>query len=435
MQAARRIGSVIIVIVIIIVFYAGCRDKTENDVQKNTQSAPQQITLKMVHWIGTEAGPVVSEINERFHQEYPNITVQVEYAPVDQYQSIIRSRFVAGGAPDLLGVFPGKWQEPFAEAGFLMDLSGSDWADRLQQGARKTMTSNGKLYAMPVNRNAIGVMYDKKLFHEWGLKVPQTWDEFLSLCETIKHKGLVPIALGLKDQWVTQIIPYAMAPSAIYRDHPGFDAEMYAGKASFSNSPWQNMLEDYAGLEKRGYFNEGFLGTTYDQMVQMLATGKAAMMVMGNWSLSPIQLTNPSADIGMFPLPYGDTGKPVWVSSGVSIGIGASSSTPYPEEVRKYLAFWGRPDINTMFLENTKSFSVYKDVKPVLDPALAEIEPAFQAGTYPFLDQNWPSGVQDTLFQVLQNWMAAGGSYSVNKALSELDKAFEETKSSHEWVP
>ncbi|WP_373232359.1 ABC transporter substrate-binding protein [Cohnella sp.] len=432
MKATRRTGSILLIIAIAVVFCSGCIRETENDAQNKEQTGPDQIMLKMVHWIGTEAGPVVSEINERFHQEYPNIMVQVEYAPVDQYQNIIRSRFVAGGAPDLLGVFPGKWQEPFAQAGFLMDLSGSDWADSLLPDARKTMTTNGKIYAMPVNRNAIGVLYDKKLFNELGLKAPHTWDEFLSLCETIKQKGVVPIALGLKDQWVTQIIPYAMAPSAIYRDRPGFDAEMYAGKASFSNSPWTEMLEDYAGLEKKGYFNEGFLGTTYDQMVQMLATGKAAMMVMGNWSLGPIQLTNPNANIGMFPLPYGDPDKPNWVSSGVSIGIGASSATPYPEDVKKYLAYWSRPDIYTLFLEKTKSFSVYKDVTPELDPAQAEIELAFQAGTYPFLDQNWPSGVQDTLFQVLQNLMAGGGTYPVGKALSELDKVFEEAKSSYE---
>ncbi|MFC5468504.1 ABC transporter substrate-binding protein [Cohnella suwonensis] len=435
MKATRGIGSVFMSIAIAALLSAGCADETDRGANNAERTSPDAVTLRMVHWFGTEAGPVVSEINERFHREYPNISVEVEYAPVDQYQSIIRSRFVAGGAPDLLGVFPGKWQEPFAEAGFLMDLSGSDWADRLKPDARNTMTTGGKLYAMPVNRNAIGVLYDKGFFERTGLDIPRTWNEFLSLCETIKRKGRVPIALGLKDQWVTQIIPYAMAPSAIYRDHPDFDARMYAGKASFSDSPWRAMLEDYARLEKNGYFNEGFLGTTYDQMVQMLATGKAAMMVMGNWSLGPILLTNPNAEIGMFPLPYGDADKPYWVSSGVSIGIGVSRTTPYPEEAKKYLAFWSRPEVNTLFLEGTKSFSVYRDVNPALDPALAEIEPAIRAGTYPFLDQNWPPGMQDKLFQVLQNWMAGGGKYSVGKALSELDKTFEETKTNHDWVP
>jgi len=379
----------------------------------------------MVHWIGTEAGPVLSEINDRFHKEYPNIDVQVEYAPVDQYQSIIRSRFVSGSAPDLLGVFPGKWQEPFVQAGYLMDLSGSSWASRLDEDAKTMMATQGKLYGMPMNRNAIGVLYDKKAFRRMGLAIPHNWTQFLALCDSIKRQGRVPIALGLKDQWVTQIIPFAMAPSAIYRDRPRFDREMYVGAASFSDSPWRKMLLDYMDLADRGYFNRDYMGTTYEQMVQMLATGSAAMMIMGNWSLVPIKLMNPDMEIGMFPLPYTDGSRPTWLSSSVSIGIGASSSTPYPAEVRKYLDFLSRPEINRLFVEKTNSFSVFKDVMPALSDTLQEIEPALKKGTYPFLDQNWPPGVQDQLFQAVQRLMAEDKNESVDDALAGLDRVFQ----------
>ncbi|MBY9080726.1 extracellular solute-binding protein [Paenibacillus sp. HN-1] len=387
------------------------------------------VTLKMVHWIGTEAGPVVSEINERFHQKYPNITIQVEYAPVDQYQSLIRSRFVAGGAPDLVGIFPGTWKDPFVQAGYLMDLSGSPWESRLQDDALKIMETGGKLYAMPINRNVIGVLYDKQLFRSEGYTIPKSWDEFLALCEKIKHSGVTPLALGIKDQWVTQIIPFAMAASSIYLEDPGFDKELYEGQASFSSSAWKQIFKDYMSLKQKGYFNEGYIGTTYDQMVQMLAKGQAAMMIMGNWSLGPIELTNPKAEIGMFPLPYVQKDEPIGTSSGVSIGIGISSSTSYPEEAQKYLDFWSEPEINALFLERTHSFSVYKDIHPELVPAQREIEPAFQGSTYSFPDQNWPPGVQNTLFQSVQNILTREGEHTIDQALGELDRAYAQNKS------
>ncbi len=434
MRTSIRVSLTIIIMVSVAVFGIGCQTKGD-EIAANTLVSDHQITLHMLHWIGTEAGPVVSEINERFHKEYPNITIQVEYAPVDQYQSIIRSRFVAGGAPDILGVFPGTWQEPFAEAGYLMDLSGGSWASRLQDHAKAMMSTGGKLYAMPVNRNAIGVLYDKKYFKEKGLTPPSHWDAFLSLCEQIKQDGRIPMSLGMKDQWVTQVIPYAMAPSAIYRNNPDFDRNMYEGKATFSNSSWREMLEDYIDLRVKGYFNEDILGVTYDQMVQMLATGQTAMMIMGNWSLGPITLTNPDAEIGMFPLPYVKGDNVVWLSSGVSIGLGASSSTVYPDEVRKYIDFWSRPDINALFLERTKSYPVFKDVWPSIDPAQQELEPAFQVGTYPFLDQNWPPAVQDTLFHVIQKLMVDGEGYTIDKALSELDLAYKQNIASMKDVP
>ncbi|HZG85526.1 hypothetical protein [Paenibacillus sp.] len=65
--------------------------KSEHDNPATSGNEP--VKLKMVHWIETKSGTVVSEINERFQKEYPNIEVLVEYAPVDHYQSIIRSRF------------------------------------------------------------------------------------------------------------------------------------------------------------------------------------------------------------------------------------------------------------------------------------------------------------------------------------------------------
>ena len=45
-----------------------------------------------------------------------------------------------------------------------MDLSNSSWSAQLDDKARLTMMTDGKLYAMPVDQNAIGVIYNKKIF-------------------------------------------------------------------------------------------------------------------------------------------------------------------------------------------------------------------------------------------------------------------------------
>ena len=59
------------------------------------------------------------------------------------------------------------------------------------------------------------------------------------------------MALGIKDQWVDQLIPYAMAPTAIYSSNPTFDADMFAGKSTFANSPWTQMMQDYLSLNQK----------------------------------------------------------------------------------------------------------------------------------------------------------------------------------------
>lgn len=401
----------------------------ESASNKTTADNNKPVTLKMLHFMEAEAGPTLKDINKRFHEKYPNITIEYENAPVDQYQTLIRTRFASGDAPDIVGVFPGTWKDSFVKAGYLMDLSDRPWVSRLQQGAKDMESNDGKVYGLPLDQNAIGVIYNKKIFKDLGLSVPKSWDEFLALCEKIKAANMTPLALGNKDLWVTQLIPYAMAPSAIYRDNPNFDKDMYAGKAAFVNSPWTKMMQDYVMMDQKGYFNKGNLGTSYDQMVQLMATGKAAMEVMGNWGLPPIMEANSQADMGMFPLPYAEAGKPVYVSSAIALGLGASASTKHPEEVKKYLDFWAEAENNAQLLKQAKSFPVFKDVKPELDATLKELVPYLNVGTYNFLDQNWPQGVQDTMFKGIQSVLVDGGkSVSIETMLKDMDKVFVDKK-------
>ncbi|OCT15084.1 hypothetical protein A8709_13305 [Paenibacillus pectinilyticus] len=431
MNIKRKIINCCLLIVLLL---SGCEQRPSvSETQLNPDEKP--IVLTMYHWMGTEAGTAVTRINELFHKEYPNISIQYENAPVDQYQGVIKTRFVSGDAPDLIGVFPGTWKDPFVKSGYLMDLTDSTWSAKLEDKARSTMMTGGKLYAMPVDQNAIGVIYNKKVFKDLKLTIPKSWDEFLEMCEAIKVSGLTPLALGTKDMWVTQIIPLAMAPSAIYHDQPDFDRSMYQGKSSFSRSAWSKMLKDYGELNKRGFFNKGTLGVTYDQMIHLFATEKTAMMIMGTWALKPIQLENPDLEVGMFPLPYTDKGKDAWVSSGVSIGIGASSTTKYPDAVKKYLEFWAKPEINAMFLKEANAFTTFKDVDVELNPAQKEIASYLSNGTYSFLDQKWPPGVQDTLFQGIQNLLINSENSPIQEILKNLDEVFNKNKSSIEVIP
>ncbi|SEL81671.1 raffinose/stachyose/melibiose transport system substrate-binding protein [Paenibacillus sp. OK003] len=402
------------------------------NVNKGTSEAiinEKPVTLKMLAYWEAEVGPVLDEMNQRFQKKYPNIKIDYEYAPVDQYQSLIKTRIASGDAPDLFHVFPGTWKDPFVKAGYLMDLSDRPWVSRLQAGAKDMESINGKVYGLPINQNAIGVIYNRKIFSDLGLTIPKDWNEFLAVCETMKAAHITPLAIGNRDLWVTQIIPFAMAPSAIYRDYPSFDQDMYDGKVTFAKSPWNQMMTDYVDLVERGYFNDGVLSTSFDQMVQLLATGKAGMMVMGNWALPTISAFNPEADMGMFPLPYVKPGEKTYVAVGLSLGLGASATTEHPEEVKKYIDFWAEPENNEMLLKQAQAFPVFTDVHPELNSTLKELTPYMNIGTYHFLDQRWPQGVQDTMFAGIRSVLVDGGqTYPIEKMLKEMDQVFKEKK-------
>lgn len=391
-------------------------------------SGQQPVTLKFYHWIGTDAGPVVAEINKRFHAENPNITVQFSSNSSDQYETVLKARLAGGDAPDLFGVYPGVKFYPYAKASYLADLSNEPWAARLTAGAKRVVSyTDGKVYTLPMDENVIGVTYNKQIFSQHGLSVPTTWADFLAVCEKLKSAGVTPLALGIKDQWVDQLIPYAMAPSAIYRDNLNFDKQVLSSTSNFSHSAWTQMMKDYLDLNARGYFSQGPLGTTYVQTTQLIAAGKAAMVVNGNWILAPIKQLNPNLQLGMFPLPYVQAGQPIWISSAVGTTTAISATTKHPAEARKYLQFWARPDIMALYLKEKVAYSSFTDItNPALDPAAQDMIAPLKVGAYNFLDQNWPIGVQDAMLKDIQGVFA--GSTSIPQMLQDMDTTFQKNK-------
>jgi raffinose/stachyose/melibiose transport system substrate-binding protein len=395
-----------------------------------TAGGQHSVTLKFYHWIGTDAGPVIAEINKRFHAENPNITVQFSSNASDQYETVLKARLAGGDAPDIFGVYPGAKFYPYAKAKYLADLSNEPWVAHLEPGARRLISyTDGKIYTLPLDTNAIGVIYNMQIFSQHSLSVPTNWADFLTVCEKLKGAGITPLALGIKDQWVDQLIPYTMAPSAIYRDDINFDKQLLARTSSFSHSAWTQMMKDYLDLNARGYFNKGALGTTYDQTTQMIAAGKAAMVVNGNWILAPIRRLNPGLQLGMFPLPYVQAGQPIWISSGVGTTTAISATTKYPAEARKYLQFWARADIMELYLKEKIAYSSFTGISnPALDPAAQEMLPALKVGTYGSLDQNWPVGVQDVMLKDIQSVFV--GSMNTAQMLQDMDTAFQKNKAS-----
>ncbi|NLM27820.1 MAG: extracellular solute-binding protein [Clostridiaceae bacterium] len=49
------------------------------------------------------------------------------------------------------------------------------------------------------------------MFNKYNLKHPETWEEFVDICETLKKNGIQPMACGGAAQWpVTRWIVLAM---------------------------------------------------------------------------------------------------------------------------------------------------------------------------------------------------------------------------------
>ena len=52
-------------------------------------------------------------------------------------------------------------------------------------------------YAVPTSGMGIGIYYNKDIYKELGLEIPETWDKFIENCKKINDSGKNPVAMML----------------------------------------------------------------------------------------------------------------------------------------------------------------------------------------------------------------------------------------------
>lgn len=384
-----------------------------------------KVTLNFFHF-QSEGQETFTQIVKKFEAANPNIKVEMDLSGGDQYKTILRTKFASNEAADIVGVHPGISDAiTYAKAGYLLDLSKEAFIKNIQDGALRMGSYNGKVYALPIDTSYIAVFYNKDIFRKLNLSVPKTWKQFLEVGEKLKQNGITPIAIGNKDLWVTQLIPYAIAPTVIYSKNPNFDKLMYDGKAKFNGLEWKKVMAMYLELDKKGYFNEGQLSTTYDQSLALFAQGKTAMTIMGTWALNPVKELNKDIQIGLFVLPASDDGNN-WASAAVGGMLGISANSKHKAEARKFLRFFIQQANYEFYLTNTKNFPTVKGMKVNFDAAANELASQVKQ-SYNFLDQNWPAGVQDVFLRGYQEFFSGK---SADDVLTDVDKEWAKRVSS-----
>ncbi len=257
-----------------------CSTRPDTAATTGGQSATTE--LKFVG-VADQKAPMDSLL-AAYQQAKPSVRINASFAPTDQVQTSVRTQLGAGNSPDLHVVYPGSGSAmsmtQIGQAGLLADLSAQPWTQTIPAGFKPAFQLDGKTYIYSAGSSVIGAIYNKKAFEKAKVAAPPTtWTEFLAVCDKLKKAGITPIALGAQTPWVTQLITYALVPSTVYAKDPTFDDKQLAGQATFADSGWRQAMEMYLELQKRGFFNDKPNGTTFEQQISMVATGKAAMAI------------------------------------------------------------------------------------------------------------------------------------------------------------
>lgn len=174
---------------------AGC---AEGDSSGSGGSGSGETTVRIAGGItGTEA----DALNQSFEQFTQDTGIKVVYTGDKSFEGNIVTKVSGGDAPDIAIVPQPGLLKTLIGTGEVQEASdavssnvdeywGEDW--------KSYGTEDGTFYAAPMLANLKGyVWYSPAKFKEWGVEVPKTLDEMMTLTATIQQKtGAAPWCAG-----------------------------------------------------------------------------------------------------------------------------------------------------------------------------------------------------------------------------------------------
>lgn len=236
--------------------------------------------------------------------------VNVKDSPIghEDFKTGILVRAAGNSLPDVFSYWAGARTQFVVDAGNLNPIDGMWSKAGLDKIVAKSVADgatlyDGKRYLVPFGYHYAGLFFNKKVMADAGVtEAPKTWDDFLALCETLKKKGVTPIALGSKNRWPAQFwFDYLVLRTA----GPDYRAKLMNGTASYADPEVKKAMDLWKSLVDKGYFVENANADSWTDASDKVARGDAAMTLMGTWITgywNGIGL-KPGEDYDFYPFP------------------------------------------------------------------------------------------------------------------------------------
>ncbi|MCU1422013.1 MAG: transporter substrate-binding protein [Microbacteriaceae bacterium] len=282
-----------------------------------------------------------------FEKANPNITVKVDTRPQGaDGDNIIKTRLATGDMDDVFQYNSGSQIQGDHPDQNLVNLAGESWAKDVTQDFKDSVagTTKGAVYGAPFGTSfAGGVMYNTKVYDKLGLKVPTTWDDFISNSEKIKAAGIVPILQTFGDTWTSQLFVLADFANISAKDSSwAKDYTANKADAKYAKQPALLGFQYTAEVFQKNLVNPDYASLTNANGLKELAEGTAAQYPMITSVLGNVQQSNPDQvnDIGYFALPTSNGEAPhmtVWEPNGLYIPKSATGDKL--AAAKKFVAF------------------------------------------------------------------------------------------------
>ncbi|MBV7339099.1 extracellular solute-binding protein [Chloroflexi bacterium TSY] len=229
----------------------------------------------------------------------------------------------------------------------------ANWDETFPTSLKQLSAVDGKQFFLPMVINWVAIYYNIEVFQKYNITPPQTWDEFLLVCDTLQLEGVTPLAFGPVGWTGTYWFDYLN----LRLNGADFHRGLLMGQERFDDDRVRNVFEAWRTLFERGCFGENMLSmSSTDSRLsiihdddEQLSKQKTAMTLVSSWEKGtlPEKWQN---EIDFFRFPFIDPSVPlaelVW-SYGYAMPIGVDDV----DEAVEFLTYMSSVDTQTILAQ------------------------------------------------------------------------------------
>ncbi|MBO5060530.1 MAG: carbohydrate ABC transporter substrate-binding protein [Clostridia bacterium] len=388
-------ASAMFLSIVILLGVCGCR------ASKPADKETEVMELTFSFWepgMAHELEDALQKVADGYEELHPDIHIELLPQAVETYQDWIKSRLVSDDLPDIQSNHGTNLTTQY-NAGMILNITdmlnsespyekGRLWKECFDKRHLNNNTAKEYKY-IPFFGTSLGVYYNKTIYDELNLQVPDTWDEFMANCEAIENAGKLPIAFMAQKFDACSWIKWEIAGGLFARKHlsdPDINIngdlsvssyEAYratlTGELDFTKDvEYQEEYREYVKyLREFLQYCGGFPGFEESVAKAMFLSGEAAHIHTGSWDVQGI-MKNEGIDfeVGIFQFPRFTEANTPYVGkriSNLSEQSIAITKSVYKEEGKleaavDFLRYLTSKEVYQQFINDTAQIPVVKDI-------------------------------------------------------------------------
>lgn len=315
--------------------------------------------VEVVSWwtAGNEAAGFNAVIDQ-FNKDNPSIQVSnsaITGGTGSVAQAALLNRVLNGVPPDSFQIGMGhELLDTYVIPGYMDNLDGlfsaNGWTTQFPQGlldilGARDSADNVHYFSVPVGIHRANVLwYNKTVFSANNLTPPTTWDQFFTVAEALKAKGINALAVGDSGIWASAQVLETVLIATLGADRY---ASLWTGKTDWSGVDVKTALTTYQKVLT--YTNYDHASLRWDQAVDYLIPAKpgdqprAAMTITVDWA--PLEFDRKGfTDYGWIAAPGNDK-----IYAALADSFGLPSKAANKDAARKFLSFLGSASGQDLF--------------------------------------------------------------------------------------